>query len=74
MSAAMEDLLRGHLQRQRQIHQRSLKAVADMASANSEMILMNGLDAVMSRKEARAVLSGGQDDGQGDGVDGEVVG
>ena len=73
MSAAIEDMLRNHLQRQKDIHRRSLKAVADMAAANNEMILMNGLATVWSRRDARAMLMG-ESNHATEGVDGKDIG
>jgi uncharacterized protein YajQ (UPF0234 family) len=45
-----EDFIRAHMARQRELHRKSLAAMADLASANAEMILMSGINEASAKR------------------------
>jgi len=45
-----EDFIRTYMARQRELHRKSLTAIANLASANAEMILMSGLNEAAAKR------------------------
>jgi len=48
-----EQFMRGFFARQRDIHQQSLAMVANLAQANTELILANGLNELAAKRASR---------------------
>ena len=55
-SQTKEEFLRDFFARQREIGRKSLAAVSDMAARNSELIALNGINEVASRRVRDAVV------------------
>ena len=61
INSEKEAFLREFFAKQRELHKRSLAAVADLAGANIELILRSSLGEVAAKRTATALIGGGHE-------------